>query len=56
MVKRQAATRIIGGKYKGTKLIFKPNKMLRPTEDKTKETLFNWLLNDLKNKKCLDNK
>ena len=54
MVKRQAATRIIGGKYKGTKLIFRPNKMLRPTEDKTKETLFNWLLNDLNNKKCLD--
>ena len=54
MVKRQAATRIIGGKYKGTKLVFKPNKMLRPTESKTKETLFNWLLNDLDKKKCLD--
>jgi 16S rRNA G966 N2-methylase RsmD len=53
MVKRQAATRIIGGKYKGTKLVFKPNKMLRPTESKTKETLFNWLLNDLDKKKML---
>ena len=54
MVKRQASTRIIAGKYRGTKLPFKPNKMLRPTESKTKETLFNWLLNDLKDKECLD--
>ena len=54
MVKRQASTRIIAGKYRGTKLPFKPNKMLRPTESKTKETLFNWLLNDLRNKECLD--
>ena len=53
MVKRQAATRIIGGKYKGTKLVFKPNKKLRPTESKTKETLFNWLLNDLDKKNIL---
>jgi len=54
MVKRQASTRIIAGKYRGTKLPFKPNKMLRPTESKTKETLFNWLLNDLRDKECLD--
>ena len=54
MAKRQVATRIIGGKYKGTKLTFKPSKSLRPTESKTKETLFNWLLNDLENKICLD--
>lgn len=54
MAKRQATTRIIAGKYRGTKLTFKPNKSLRPTESKTKETLFNWLLNDLDNKNCLD--
>ncbi len=54
MAKRQVATRIIGGKYKGTKLTFKPSKSLRPTESKTKETLFNWLHNDLENKICLD--
>lgn len=54
MAKRQVATRIIGGKFKGTKLTFKPSKSLRPTEGKTKETLFNWLLNDLESKKCLD--
>ena len=54
MAKRQATTRIIAGDYKGTRLTFKPNKTLRPTESKTKETLFNWLLNDLDKKKCLD--
>ena len=54
MAKRQATTRIIAGKFRGTKLTFKPNKSLRPTESKTKETLFNWLLNDLDNKNCLD--
>ena len=54
MAKRQATSRIIAGNYKGTKLSFKPNKNLRPTESKTKETLFNWLLNDLHKKKCLD--
>ena len=54
MAKKQATSRIIAGDYKGTKLSFKPNKNLRPTESKTKETLFNWLLNDLHKKKCLD--
>ena len=54
MAKRQATSRIIAGDYKGTKLSFRPNKNLRPTESKTKETLFNWLLNDLHKKKCLD--
>ena len=54
MAKRQVATRIIGGKFKGTKLPFKPTKILRPTESKTKETLFNWLFNDLDKTECLD--
>ena len=54
MAKRQASTNIIAGNFKGTKLNFKPNKALRPTESKTKETLFNWLLNDLEQKVCLD--
>jgi len=54
MPKKQAATRIIGGSLRGSKLRYKLNKSLRPTESKTKETLFNWLLNDLKGKTCLD--
>ena len=54
MPKKQATTRIIGGSLKGSKLPYKQNKSIRPTESKTKETLFNWLLNDLQGKVCLD--
>jgi len=54
MPKKQATTRIIGGSLKGSKLPYKLNKSIRPTENKTKETLFNWLLNDLEGKTCLD--
>ena len=54
MPKKQAATRIIGGSLRGSKLPFKENRSIRPTEGKTKETLFNWLLNDLEGKTCLD--
>ena len=54
MPKKQAATRIIGGSLRGSKLPFKENKSIRPTESKTKETLFNWLLSDLEGKICLD--
>ena len=54
MPKRQATSRIIAGKFRGTRISFKESKALRPTESKTKETLFNWLMNDLENKNCLD--
>tara|TARA_B100001175_G_C19252472_1_gene515370 strand:+ start:105 stop:668 length:564 start_codon:yes stop_codon:yes gene_type:complete len=54
MPKKQATTRIIGGSLRGSKLPFRENKSIRPTESKTKETLFNWLQNDLKGKTCLD--
>ena len=54
MPKKQATTRIIGGNLRGSKLPFKENRSIRPTEGKTKETLFNWLLNDLEGKTCLD--
>tara|TARA_Y100001970_G_C14203377_1_gene842482 strand:- start:541 stop:1104 length:564 start_codon:yes stop_codon:yes gene_type:complete len=54
MAKKQATTRIIGGSLKGSKLPFRESKSIRPTESKTKETLFNWLQNDLEGKTCLD--
>lgn len=46
--------RIIGGFYKRTKLpvIDKPG--LRPTPDRVRETLFNWLGQDLHGWRCLD--
>ena len=46
--------RIIAGKYKGRKFEFIPSDDLRPTPDRHRETLFNWLGQILGNKKCLD--
>src|SRR5215207_5340138 len=46
--------RIIGGRWKRTKLPV-PNKPgLRPTPDRVRETLFNWLGQDLTGWRCMD--
>ena len=46
--------RIIGGKWKRRKLGF-PNRVnLRPTPDRVRETLFNWLTHDVVEARCLD--
>lgn len=46
--------RIIGGLYRGKKIHFPEVEGLRPTPDRVRETLFNWLMNDIKNARCLD--
>ncbi|CDZ77857.1 Ribosomal RNA small subunit methyltransferase D [Legionella massiliensis] len=46
--------RIIGGQYRGKKLHFPEIDGLRPTPDRVKETLFNWLMNDIRGARCLD--
>ncbi|MFC3908993.1 16S rRNA (guanine(966)-N(2))-methyltransferase RsmD [Legionella dresdenensis] len=46
--------RIIGGRYRGKKLSFPAIEGLRPTPDRIKETLFNWLMHDIHNLRCLD--
>ncbi len=46
--------RIIGGLYKGKKLLFPEAEGLRPTPDRIRETLFNWLMNDIRGARCLD--
>lgn len=46
--------RIIGGLYRGKKLHFPDIEGLRPTPDRVRETLFNWLMNDIKGSYCLD--
>jgi 16S rRNA (guanine966-N2)-methyltransferase len=46
--------RIISGKYKGRKFEFLPSKDLRPTPDRLRETLFNWLGQVIDRKTCLD--
>ena len=46
--------RIISGKYKGRKFEFLPSSDLRPTPDRLRETLFNWLGQVIDRKTCLD--
>jgi len=46
--------RIIGGQWRGRKLQFTATEGLRPTTDRVRETLFNWLMGDLAYARCLD--
>jgi 16S rRNA (guanine(966)-N(2))-methyltransferase RsmD len=46
--------RIIGGQWKRTKLPVADLPGLRPTPDRVRETLFNWLGQDLDGWRCLD--
>lgn len=46
--------RIIGGKYRGKKLHFPEIENLRPTPDRVRETLFNWLMQTIRGAHCLD--
>ncbi len=46
--------RIIGGQYRGKKLSFPEIEGLRPTPDRVRETLFNWLMHDIRSARCLD--
>jgi 16S rRNA (guanine(966)-N(2))-methyltransferase RsmD len=46
--------RIIGGRWKRTKLPVRDKPGLRPTPDRVRETLFNWLGQDLTGWRCID--
>jgi 16S rRNA (guanine966-N2)-methyltransferase len=46
--------RIIGGEWRGRKLAFADAEGLRPTGDRIRETLFNWLAPYLPGARCLD--
>jgi len=46
--------RIIGGQWKRTKLPVSDKPGLRPTPDRVRETLFNWLGQDLSGWRCID--
>ena len=46
--------RIIGGEWRSRKLAFPDIPQLRPTPDRVRETLFNWLQNDVHSSRCLD--
>lgn len=46
--------RIIGGQWKRTKLAVLDKPGLRPTPDRVRETVFNWLPHDLGGWRCID--
>jgi len=53
-VARSGSCRIIGGVWRGRKISFDDAKGLRPTTDRIRETVFNWLQFELANSVCLD--
>lgn len=46
--------RIVGGQWRSRRIRFTPRTDLRPTPDRVRETLFNWLGQDLAGLMCLD--
>ena len=50
----QRQLRIIGGQWRGRKLEIMDSQGLRPTPDRVRETLFNWLAADVHEANCLD--
>lgn len=46
--------RIIAGAWRSRKLWFPASEGLRPTPDRVRETLFNWLRDDIEGARCLD--
>jgi len=46
--------RIIGGQWRGRKLPVPDSPGLRPTTDRVRETLFNWLAPSMVDARCLD--
>lgn len=48
------SVRIIGGGWRGRRVNFPDIPGLRPTPDRVRETLFNWLQHDIVGSRCLD--
>jgi 16S rRNA (guanine966-N2)-methyltransferase len=49
-----SSIRIIGGKHRSRKIEVPELEGLRPTPNRVRETLFNWLTHDIVGKTCLD--
>ncbi|MFW5450072.1 MAG: 16S rRNA (guanine(966)-N(2))-methyltransferase RsmD [Methylophagaceae bacterium] len=52
--KQSGVVRLIAGKWRGRRLNFPDCDGLRPTPDRVRETLFNWLQSDIGDAQCLD--
>ena len=48
------SVRIVGGRWRGTRLAVPDLDGLRPTADRVRETLFNWLAPSIRGARCLD--
>ncbi len=51
---RAGSIRLISGQWRGRKLPVHDVEGLRPTTDRVKETLFNWLATEVRDSRCLD--
>lgn len=51
---RPGSVRIIGGRWRGKRLAVADSDSIRPTPDRVRETLFNWLAPLLPGARCLD--
>ncbi|MDC0423531.1 16S rRNA (guanine(966)-N(2))-methyltransferase RsmD [Methylophilaceae bacterium] len=51
---KKSTVKIIGGSWKRKNIFFNDSNSLRPSLNRVRETLFNWLDQDLSYKKCLD--
>ena len=54
MDKQNSQLRIIAGRWRGRKINFLPQLGLRPTPNRVRETLFNWLAPHIQDTHCLD--
>ncbi len=52
--KKAGQLRIVGGQWRGRKLSFRAAEGLRPTTDRVRETLFNWLQGVTPGARCAD--
>lgn len=46
--------RVIGGRWRGMKIDFPPIRAIRPSPDRVRETLFNWVQQQIVGARCLD--
>jgi 16S rRNA (guanine966-N2)-methyltransferase len=51
---KPSSVRIIGGSWRGRRVAFPDLPGLRPTPDRVRETLFNWLQHSIAGTRCLD--
>jgi 16S rRNA (guanine966-N2)-methyltransferase len=51
---KRNSVRIIGGEWRGRRVQFPDSPGLRPTPDRVRETLFNWLQQSIQGTRCLD--